>query len=119
MQPDHLWAAFWGLGAGILIAAPAAFACAANAKGAARKIAKTTLATLAISLSNMTGCVAGFEAAWRLFGDVAIAGVAALIGAIALSALAYWRSQPFGADNPPPSQNSRYRAPTSRANRLK
>ena len=119
MQPDHLWAALWGLGAGILIAAPAAFACAVNAKGAARKIAQTILAALAISLSNMTGCVAGFEMAWRLFGDVAIAGVAAIIGATALSTLAYWRTRPFGADNPPPSKNSRYRAPTTRANRLK
>ena len=104
ITPDHIWTAAWGVGMGTLIAAPGAIAAAANASGAARKAVNAIAVSLAISLSNTVGCVAGFESVWRLSKDVSSAGLGAVIGAIALSALAYIAARPFAKANPPESE---------------
>lgn len=106
MTPDHLWTALWGVGMGTLIAAPAAIAAAINASGATRKALKASAAALAVSLSNTVGCVAGFEAAWRISDDISAAGLGAVIGAIGMSALAYLSARPFAKPKPPPKNNS-------------
>lgn len=92
ISPDHIWTAAWGVGVGMLIAIPIASAAAVQERAAAQGLLRATLVALAVSLSNMTGCVAGFEAAWRLFHDVSAGGIGACAGAAALSALAIWRS---------------------------
>ncbi len=88
MQPDHILATAVGLAAGFFFG----LGFAAIALGSAGSVRRRLIAgAVAFSLSTVcgaVGCVVGFQAVWDITRDVALAGVGAMVGAVALPVIA-------------------------------
>lgn len=87
MQPDHLLSTIVGAFIGTLVGIVfAAIAVTDNRAGATYKAITATMAFICSLLSGILGCPLGFEITWKITGDVAAAGLGAIIGALFLSA---------------------------------
>ena len=85
MQPDNILAAAVGLAAGFFFGLCFAAVALGSAGSVRRRLIGGALALSLSTICGAVGCVVGFQAVWDISRDVALAGVGATVGAVALS----------------------------------